>query len=209
MRADRPLRPPPGGRRAGLAVPRRPRPVALLRRRRGASPSSSWPRSSPGGRARPGERAGSASASPTGASPPASPLAGPAGRRWSSPPATSPAFLGAAPGGVAARSSARSTPSSSGCSPAWAWPASGTSPRCPPVTSSPASDRPVATPTASPAGSTIVWPAGPSRQPERRVEQTFDDPVVQLEPLVFVGKQLADSSSPRWPPRGGCAPASS
>ena len=28
--------------------------------------------------------------------------------------------------------------------------------------------------------------------PERRVEQAFDDPVVQLDPLVFTGKHLAD-----------------
>jgi protein ImuB len=28
--------------------------------------------------------------------------------------------------------------------------------------------------------------------PERGVEQCFDDPVIQLDPLVFVGKQLAD-----------------
>ena len=28
--------------------------------------------------------------------------------------------------------------------------------------------------------------------PERRVEQCFDDPVVQVQPLVFVGKHLAD-----------------
>ncbi len=33
---------------------------------------------------------------------------------------------------------------------------------------------------------------GTEPPPERRVEQTFDDPVVQLEPLVFVGKQLVD-----------------
>jgi protein ImuB len=33
---------------------------------------------------------------------------------------------------------------------------------------------------------------GAEPPPERRVEQAFDDPVVQLEPLVFVGKQLAD-----------------
>ena len=33
---------------------------------------------------------------------------------------------------------------------------------------------------------------GTEPPPERRVEQTFDDPVVQLEPLVFVGKHLAD-----------------
>ena len=36
-------------------------------------------------------------------------------------------------------------------------------------------------------------PAGGAEPPpERRVEQTFDDPVVQLEPLVFTGKHLAD-----------------
>ena len=61
-----------------------------------------------------------------------------------------------------------------------------------PVTSSPASGRPVATPTASPAGSTSGRPAATEPPPERRVEQSFDDPVVQLEPLVFVGKHLAD-----------------
>ena len=33
---------------------------------------------------------------------------------------------------------------------------------------------------------------GTEPPPERRVEQAFDDPVAQLEPLVFVGKQLAD-----------------
>ncbi len=33
---------------------------------------------------------------------------------------------------------------------------------------------------------------GAEPPPERRIEQTFDDPVVQLEPLVFVGKHLAD-----------------
>jgi protein ImuB len=33
---------------------------------------------------------------------------------------------------------------------------------------------------------------GAEPPPERRVEQAFDDPVVQLEPLVFVGKHLAD-----------------
>ena len=33
---------------------------------------------------------------------------------------------------------------------------------------------------------------GTEPPPERRVEQTFDDPVAQLEPLVFVGKHLAD-----------------
>ena len=36
-------------------------------------------------------------------------------------------------------------------------------------------------------------PAGGAEPPpERHVEQTFDDPVVQLDPLVFVGKHLAD-----------------
>ena len=36
-------------------------------------------------------------------------------------------------------------------------------------------------------------PAGGAEPPpERRVEQTFDDPVVQLDPLVFTGKHLAD-----------------
>ncbi len=36
-------------------------------------------------------------------------------------------------------------------------------------------------------------PAGGAEPaPERQVEQTFDDPVVQLEPLVFTGKHLAD-----------------
>lgn len=36
-------------------------------------------------------------------------------------------------------------------------------------------------------------PAGGAEPPpERRVEQVFDDPVLQLQPLVFVGKQLAD-----------------
>jgi protein ImuB len=36
-------------------------------------------------------------------------------------------------------------------------------------------------------------PAGATdAPPERRVEQSFDDPVVQLDPLVFVGKHLAD-----------------
>ena len=36
-------------------------------------------------------------------------------------------------------------------------------------------------------------PAGGAEPPpERRVQQTFDDPVVLLDPLVFVGKHLAD-----------------
>ncbi|MET0578327.1 MAG: DNA polymerase Y family protein [Ilumatobacteraceae bacterium] len=36
-------------------------------------------------------------------------------------------------------------------------------------------------------------PAGGAEPPpERRVQQTFDDPVIQLDPLVFVGKHLAD-----------------
>jgi protein ImuB len=36
-------------------------------------------------------------------------------------------------------------------------------------------------------------PAGATDPPpERRVEQSFDDPVAQLDPLVFVGKHLAD-----------------
>jgi protein ImuB len=35
-------------------------------------------------------------------------------------------------------------------------------------------------------------PGGTEPPPERRVEQTFDDAVVQLEPLVFVAKHLAD-----------------
>ncbi len=36
-------------------------------------------------------------------------------------------------------------------------------------------------------------PAGGAEpRPERRVEQTFDDPVVKLDPLVFTGKHLAD-----------------
>jgi protein ImuB len=36
-------------------------------------------------------------------------------------------------------------------------------------------------------------PAGGAEPPpERRVEQSFDDPVVQLDPLVFTGKHLAD-----------------
>jgi len=35
-------------------------------------------------------------------------------------------------------------------------------------------------------------PGGAEPAPERRVERTFDDPVVQLEPLVFTGKHLAD-----------------
>jgi protein ImuB len=35
-------------------------------------------------------------------------------------------------------------------------------------------------------------PGGAEPPPERRVEEAFDDPVVQLEPLVFVAKHLAD-----------------
>ncbi len=35
-------------------------------------------------------------------------------------------------------------------------------------------------------------PGGREPPPERHVEQAFDDPVVQLQPLVFVAKQLAD-----------------
>jgi protein ImuB len=35
-------------------------------------------------------------------------------------------------------------------------------------------------------------PAGAEPPPERRVEHAFEDPVEQLEPLVFVGKHLAD-----------------
>ena len=43
------------------------------------------------------------------------------------------------------------------------------------------------------AGGLDDRPAGGAEPPpERRVEQTFDDPVVQLEPLVFTGKHLAD-----------------
>ena len=88
--------------------------------------------------------------------------------------------------------SARSTPSWSGCSPASAWPASASWPRCRPATCWPGSGRRAATPTAWPAAATTGRADAVEPPPERRVEQTFDDPVVQLEPLVFVGKHLAD-----------------
>ncbi len=43
------------------------------------------------------------------------------------------------------------------------------------------------------AGGLDDRPAGGAEPPpERHVEQTFDDPVIQLEPLVFTGKHLAD-----------------
>jgi protein ImuB len=43
------------------------------------------------------------------------------------------------------------------------------------------------------AGGLDERPAGGAEPPpERRVEQAFDDPVVQLDPLVFTGKHLAD-----------------
>lgn len=38
-------------------------------------------------------------------------------------------------------------------------------------------------------------PGGAEPPPERRVERAFEDPVVQLEPLVFTGKHLADELS--------------
>jgi protein ImuB len=43
------------------------------------------------------------------------------------------------------------------------------------------------------AGGADDRPAGGAEPPlERRVEEAFDDPVVQLEPLIFVAKHLAD-----------------
>ena len=64
--------------------------------------------------------------------------------------------------------------------------------RCRRATSWPGSARPAGTPTAWPAAVDDRPAGGAEPPPERRVEQTFDDPVVQLEPLVFTGKHLAD-----------------
>ena len=203
---DRPLRPAPRGRRAGLAVPRRPRPVALLRRRRGAGRAARRR----GAHGEAGAHAPPASgwASPTGASPRPSPPGGPAGAdrrrarrhaRRSSPRCPWPGCT----------SSARSTPSSSACSPASAWPASVTSPRCPRATSWPGSGRPAATPTASPPGSTSARPAGPNRRPSVASSRPSTTRSCSSTRWCSPASTSPTSSSPGWPPRAGCARASS
>ena len=124
-------------------------------------------------------------------------------------PGTSPAFLDPLPGGLAApprrgRSRARRAVRPHGPGP----------PRGPrraarPVTSSPASDRPVATPTASPAGSTTASPAGPSRHPSGGSSRPSTIRSSSSSRWCSSASTSPISSSPRWPPRGGCAPASS
>ena len=83
-------------------------------------------------------------------------------------------------------------PSSSGCSPAWAWPVSATSPCCRPVTSWPASDRPARHAHRLATASTTVRPAAPSRRPSGASSRPSTIRSIQLDPLVFVGKHLAD-----------------
>ena len=106
----------------------------------------------------------------------------PVARRRSSPRCRSPGCT----------SSARPTPSSSACSPASAWPASATSPRCPSGDVLARFGPPGRHAHRLAAGLDERPAGGAEPPPERRVEQAFDDPVVPLDPLVFTGKHLAD-----------------
>ena len=187
---DRPLRPPPGGRRAGLAVPRRPRPVALLRRRR--APRRAARCRGPSDESGCGGRASGVGIGIADGRFAAGVAARRAGRApMVVAPGTSPAFLDPLPV-------------------AWLHLLGEVDPELVGLFARMGLAR-LGDLAALPAGDVLAR-FGPSGRhahllagglddrlaggteppPERRVEQTFDDPVAQLEPLVFVGKHLAD-----------------
>ncbi len=187
VRAVGRVRPAPGGGRAGVAVPRRPRPVALLRWRRSARRAAR--RRGRRRRGRPATAVGVGIADGRFASAVA------AWRGVRAPrvvaPGGSPAFLAPLPV-------------------AWLHHVGGVDAELVGLFARMGLAR-LGELAALPEGDVLARFGPPGRDahrlargdddrpaggaeppPERRVQQTFDDPVVQLDPLVFVGKHLAD-----------------